>query len=54
MNAKIRNAQNQKIPFMIIVGEKESSGGTLSVRTRGGEQIQGLSIEKFLAMLHDG
>ncbi len=54
LNAKIRSAQNQKIPYMIIVGEKEQSSGCVSARTRGGEQIQGLSIEKFLAMLHDG
>jgi threonyl-tRNA synthetase len=54
MNAKIRSAQNQKIPYMIIVGEKERSSGKLSLRTRGGEQIQELSIEKFLTMLHDG
>ncbi len=54
MNAKIRNAQNQKIPFMVILGEKERSGGTVSVRSRGGEQTNDLSIDKFLAMLHDG
>jgi threonyl-tRNA synthetase len=53
MNAKIRGAQNQKIPFMIILGDKERSSGTLSVRTREGEQSHGLSIETFLAMLHD-
>ena len=54
MNAKIRSAQNQKIPYMIILGEKEQGSNKLSVRTRGGEQIQELSIEKFLTMLHDG
>jgi threonyl-tRNA synthetase len=54
MNAKIRTAQNQKIPYMIILGEKERGSNRLSVRTRGGEQIQELSIEKFLTMLHDG
>jgi threonyl-tRNA synthetase len=54
MNAKIRNAQNQKIPFMVIVGEKERSGLTVSVRSRSGEQTNDLSIDKFLAMLHDG
>jgi threonyl-tRNA synthetase len=53
MNAKIRSAQNQKIPYMIIVGEKEQSSGKLSARTRGGEQIPELSIEKFLTMIHD-
>jgi threonyl-tRNA synthetase len=54
MNAKIRNAQNQKIPFMVILGEKERSGRTVSVRSRSGEQTNDLSIDKFLAMLHDG
>jgi threonyl-tRNA synthetase len=54
MNAKIRNAQNQKIPYMIILGEKEQSSGQISARTREGEQIPGLSIEKFLTMIHDG
>jgi threonyl-tRNA synthetase len=54
MNAKIRSAQNQKIPYMIILGDKERSSGNISLRTRGGEQFQELSIEKFLAMLHDG
>jgi threonyl-tRNA synthetase len=53
LNAKIRGAQNQKVPFMIILGEKERSGGFLSVRARSGEQIPELSIEKFMAMLHD-
>jgi threonyl-tRNA synthetase len=54
MNAKIRSAQNQKIPYMIILGEKEQGSKKLSIRTREGEQIQEISIEKFLAMLHDG
>ena len=53
MNAKIRNAQNQKIPFMVILGEKERSSGNISLRTRSGEQIPELSIEKFLTMFHD-
>ncbi|UCF97082.1 MAG: threonine--tRNA ligase [Spirochaetaceae bacterium] len=53
MNAKIRSAQNQKIPYMIILGEKERASGNISLRTREGEQRQELSIEKFLAMLHD-
>ena len=54
MNAKIRNAQNQKIPFMVILGEKERSSGNISLRTRSGEQIPELSIDKFLTMFHDG
>jgi threonyl-tRNA synthetase len=53
MNAKIRNAQNHKVPFMVILGEKERSSGNISLRTRSGDQIPELSIEKFLTMFHD-
>lgn len=53
LNAKIRNAQNAKIPYMLILGEQERASGTLSLRTRDGEQQNELSIEKFLAMVHD-
>ena len=36
---KIREAQVQKIPYMLVVGDRESSDGTISVRTRtGGDQ----------------
>jgi threonyl-tRNA synthetase len=53
MNAKIRNAQNEKIPYMLIVGEKERSAGTVSLRTRSGEQAADLALAKLKAMLHD-
>jgi len=51
MNAKIRNAQNQKIPFMLILGEKEKTGAAVSVRTRGGEQKNLIPMHDFLAMI---
>ncbi len=51
LNAKIRAAQNLKIPYMIVVGEREASGGTLSVRTREGEQSGGVSLDEFLARI---
>jgi threonyl-tRNA synthetase len=54
LNAKIRHAQTQKIPYMLILGEKEQAAGTVSVRTRGGEQLNDLAVEKFIAMVHDG
>ena len=50
----ISRLNREKIPYMIILGEKEQGSNKLSVRTRGGEQIQELSIEKFLTMIHDG
>jgi len=53
LNAKIRNAQGQKVPYMIVVGEKERSARTLSIRTREGEQLAGLTLEKFLSLVQD-
>jgi threonyl-tRNA synthetase len=51
MNAKIRNAQNQKVPFMLILGEKEQTGRTVSLRTRSGEQKNLIPLDDFLAMI---
>ena len=40
MQAKIRDAQLQKIPFMLVVGNKEAETGTVSVRLRSGEDLK--------------
>jgi threonyl-tRNA synthetase len=53
MNAKIRAAQEQKVPYMLVLGEKEKTAGTLSVRSRSGEQFSAESVAKFAAMVHD-
>ncbi len=49
MNAKIRNAQQLKIPYMVIIGEREAEGDLVSVRYRSGKQENGLSTEAFIA-----
>lgn len=49
MNAKIRNAQKEKIPYMIIIGEKELESDSVSLRLRTGEQINGIPVEKFIS-----
>ncbi len=46
-NAKIRLAQAEKIPYMVIVGEKEKSTKTVSVRLRTGEQLKDLAQAAF-------
>ena len=51
MNAKIRKAQQMKIPYMLIVGEKEKENGTVSVRYRNGKQDNGLAYEAFASAL---
>jgi threonyl-tRNA synthetase len=46
LNAKIRNCQNRKIPYMLVVGEREAGDGTVSIRLRDGKQINGGSAMK--------
>jgi threonyl-tRNA synthetase len=53
MNAKIRNAQNQKIPFMLILGEKEQTGKAVSVRARSGEQKNLIPLGDFLTQIDE-
>jgi len=47
INQKIRQAQLEKVPYMLIVGDKEVGAATLSVRLRSGEQMAGQSLENF-------
>jgi threonyl-tRNA synthetase len=49
LGAKIRLAQLQKIPFMLVVGEKEASSGTVSVRRRTGGEQTVMPVTQFLA-----
>ena len=49
MGAKIRNAQHQKVPYMLVVGKKEEDSMTVAVRTRGGEQTFGVKVDDFVA-----
>lgn len=46
---KIREAQVQKIPYMLVVGERESRDGAVSVRKRSGEDLGAMPVERFLA-----
>jgi threonyl-tRNA synthetase len=48
VNNKIRQAQAQKIPYMLIIGDKEVENGTVSVRFRSGEQKNGIPFDEFL------
>jgi threonyl-tRNA synthetase len=48
MNAKIRDAQNQNVPYMLIVGDREQQAGTVSLRLRSEEDLGGVSVESFL------
>ena len=49
MQKKVRNAQMQKIPFMVIAGEEDQKAGAVSFRYRNGEQKNGIPIEDAIA-----
>jgi threonyl-tRNA synthetase len=49
LGAKIRTAQLRKIPFMLIVGEKEATSGTVSLRKRTGGDQGSLAIDELIA-----
>ncbi|MCX8277206.1 MAG: threonine--tRNA ligase [Dehalococcoidia bacterium] len=57
MNAKIRQAQLQKVPYMIVAGDQEIEAGTVAVRTRTGENLDPLTVdevvEKFVTQIAD-
>ena len=46
---KIREAQMQKIPYMLVVGDRDMENGTVSVRTRQGEDLGAMSLDAFAA-----
>ncbi len=46
---KIREAQMQKIPYMLVVGDRDMENGTVSVRTRTGEDLGAMTMDAFLA-----
>lgn len=51
MQNKIRQAQEEKIPYMLIVGKKEQTDGTVSLRYRDGEEVKDMKFDLFLEKL---
>ena len=49
MNAKIRDAQKQKIPYMLVVGDKEVEESRVALRLRSGENPGAISLEQFIS-----
>lgn len=48
INYKIRELSLQKLPYILVVGEKEAQTGTVSVRARGGENLGVMSLDAFI------
>ena len=53
MNAKIRQAQLMQVPYMLVVGDREVEGSTVSVRKRDGARQNGLPVEEFVAAVQE-
>ncbi len=48
---KIREAQIQKVPFMLVIGDREEKEGTISPRKRSGETLKAMRVEDFIAQV---
>jgi len=53
LNKKIRQAELSKIPYMVIIGEKEEKSGTITVRKKTGGEIREVKIPEFLKAFKD-
>ncbi len=53
MNAKIREAQLQKIPYMLVVGDKEQQSQAISVRLRTNENLGVTPLDTFIARINN-
>jgi len=53
MGNKIRKAQEQHVPYMLVVGEAEANARQVSLRTRTGEQTAGVPLEEMIARMRE-
>jgi threonyl-tRNA synthetase len=53
MNAKIRQAQLMKVPYMLVVGDNEMQAGQISLRVRDGSQQNNIPLGEFIARAKD-
>jgi threonyl-tRNA synthetase len=51
MQKKIRNAQRQKVPFMLLAGDDDVAAGAVSFRYRNGEQRNGVPVDDAVALI---
>ena len=53
INYKIREFSLQKVPYLLVVGDKERQAGKVAVRARGGVDLGAIGLEEFAVRLHD-
>ena len=50
---KVAEAETQKVPYMLVVGDRDAAAGTVSVRQRGGTDLGAVSLDDFLSRLRE-
>jgi len=50
---KIREHSMQRVPYILVIGDREMEEGAVAVRARGGEDLGTLSVEAFIALLQE-
>ena len=53
MQGKIRDAQLQKIPYMLIIGDREEKENKVAIRTRNGKDLGTMNLDKFIELISD-
>jgi threonyl-tRNA synthetase len=53
MNAKIRNAQKAKVPYMLVIGDREMEEGKVALRRRNGENPGAMDVDAFISLALD-
>ena len=50
---KIREARNERVPYMLVVGEKDREANLVSLRRRDSEDVEQISLSNFLSMIQE-
>ena len=53
MQAKIRNAQIKKIPFMLVIGKREAEAGAVAIRLRTGDDLGAVPVVEAIALMRN-
>ena len=53
MQAKIRDAQMRKVPYMLVIGDREMEVGQVNLRQRDGDVPGAMSVDEFLALAQE-
>ena len=53
LNYRIRQAQTQKVPYMLVLGDREVESSTVSIRLRTGENLDPMSVDEVASMMVD-